>query len=371
VAVRLSSRLSQLQGLRAELAGIPNDMLSNAARQVLTVVAFAAVVSHTCKAQLPRDVPAFLRHNPKLSSEEIANVQAGKPAVKSLKPREPDEIVLFGAIYIEASPAAYVKLAAEPARQGGAARFISFRAFSSPPVPGDMTGFSFEQQDIEALKSCKPGDCDVQMPAAYIDVFRKSVNWSAPDASNQVNDILRRTALERLLQYQKKGNDAFGIYHDKEHPVTVSKQFEYMLRYSSALPQHVPAFYNYLLRYPQGKPPNTGERFYWAKVDFGLKPTLRIVHQIATEDRDYAKPAYIVAEKQLYANHYFQTALDLSFCLPHETRNGFYLLRVIVTEQSGLSGVKGSMLRRNAVSRSLAALKDSLAQSKAELERQR
>lgn len=49
---------------------------------------------------------------------------------------------------------------------------------------------------------------------------------------------------------------------------------------------------------------------YWEKVNFGLKPTFRIVQRVVCRQANAKAPVYAVAEKQLYASHYFQTALD-------------------------------------------------------------
>jgi len=95
-----------------------------------------------------------------------------------------------------------------------------------------------------------------------------------------------------------------------------------MLSYSRALPKYLPDFYEYLLTYPTGKPAEVEDTFYWAKVKFGLKPTLRVVHVLTMHGKTPAEPSYTIAEKQLYSSHYFETALDLTFCVPElQTRS--------------------------------------------------
>ena len=73
---------------------------------------------------------------------------------------------------------------------------------------------------------------------------------------------------------------------------------------------------------------------------------------------------YVMAEKQLYASHYFQTALDLTFCIPNPLgmQKGFYLIRLMGSEQAGLTGFKGSIVRKVAVGRSTSTLQKSLSQ---------
>jgi hypothetical protein len=73
--------------------------------------------------------------------------------------------------------------------------------------------------------------------------------------------------------------------------------------------------------------------------------------------------AYAIAEKQVYSSHYFETALDLSFCIRegNDTKQpGFYLVMVLGSEQAGLTGAKGSIIRKVAVGRSVSNLQDAL-----------
>jgi hypothetical protein len=50
-------------------------------------------------------------------------------------------------------------------------------------------------------------------------------------------------------------------------------------------------------------------------VKFGLKPTLRVVQVVTMRGNSADQVAFANAEKQLYSSHYFETALDLSFCV--------------------------------------------------------
>jgi hypothetical protein len=101
------------------------------------------------------------------------------------------------------------------------------------------------------------------------------------------------------------------VYNDKRQPTLVAEQFAEMLSYSKVLPERLPDFYRYLLDYPSSKPRNVDERFYWARVKFGLKPTLRVVQMLTLHGSARDRLAYAIAEKQLYASHYFETGVGL------------------------------------------------------------
>lgn len=340
---------------------------------VLTVALLCLIVTvpPPIFSQSNRDLQTFFRQDIGLGQDQIAEIRSGQPVTKVLLSRTPAEVFLFGAIYIHAAPESYVQFAHDFDRLRNLPSYLALQVFSNPPHLSDLKDFAFDNDDIQALKNCKPGDCQIQLPASSIEEFHRSIVWSAADVNEQVNRLLQEKALERLLTYQREGNLALGVYNDKRDPTEVPQQLAYMLSYSRALPEQLPDFYQYLLSYPNAKPANVEDTFYWAMVKFGLKPTLRIVQTVTMRGSPNDEVAYAIAEKQLYSSHYFETALDLSFCVrggEDQTKPGFYLITALGSEQAGLTGPKGAIVRKAAVGRSVSNLKDALATIKKTLE---
>jgi len=336
----------------------------------VVLTASIAAASLPVSSQPSPDLQTFFRQSMGLNQDQISAVQNGQVAAKALPSRQPAEVFLIGVILIHASPESYIKLSQDFNRMRKLPGYLALGVFSSPPQASDLKGFSFESDDIQALKNCKPGDCVIQMPTTSIEELHQSINWSAADVNEQVNQRLQKTAMQRLLAYQHDGNNALGIYNDKRDPTRVPDQFAYMLSYSKALPAQLPDFYHYLLEYPNAKPANVEDAFYWARVKFGLKPTLRVVQMVAMRGAATDPVACTIAEKQLYSSHYFETALDLSFCVRSDDPNqpGFYLIMAMGSEQAGLTGVQGSIVRKTAVGRSVTNLQNALKGIKGTLE---
>jgi hypothetical protein len=342
--------------------------------QVVVLVAVIAGISAPGGSQSKLDLNAFFAKNVGLSQEQITGIRSGQAVAKNLESRIPDEIFVFGAVYINADPESYVQFASDIDRLRKLSEYLAVGTFSNPPQVSDLKGFTFDSDDVAALKKCKPGDCDVQLPARGMERVRSSINWSAPDRDQKVNQLLQSRAVQLINAYRQRGNQVLGEYNDKKHPTVVPEQFKYMLSYSKVLPQYLPGFYNYLLTYPNGKPASVSDTFQWAKVKFGLKPTLRILHIVIMRGNGPDEPAYAIAEKQLYSSHYFQTALDLTFCIrdgQDPNKPGFYLIKAMGSEQAGLTGFKGSIVRKVAVDRSVSGLEKSLAVIKTTLESQK
>jgi hypothetical protein len=312
----------------------------------------------------------FFRDYIGLKDDQVTEIRNGKAVAKVVESRTPDEVFVFGSVYVQSTPEKYLKLASDIDALRKLPNYLAIRKFSDPPQLSDLDGFTLEADDIKQLKNCEPGKCDVQLPDEAMEAFKQSVNWSAPDAANQANHLAQKMALEAIQRYQQGGNAALGTYMDKHHPAAVGETFASLLSRSKALPAYLPELDRYLLEYPQAKSENIQSEFYWEKVNFGLKPTLRIVQAIVYRGPSSTGPVYAVAVKQLYASHYFETALDLTVCVRDQENpdRGFYLITLKGSQQAGLTGLKGGIVRKVAVDKTRSSLERALGAIKQKLE---
>jgi hypothetical protein len=330
-------------------------------------IALLLIMTATCYSQTASDIHTFFAQNIGLNDSEIAQIDQGKAVAKVLDSPKPSEVFVFGAISIKGQPASYVRMARDLNKLKSLPGYLAVHVFSNPPVLSDLSGFALDDDDVNELKKCKPGDCGVQLPAENIEAFQRKIDWSSGNPGNEVNELARKMALDSLIAYQQGGNSALGTYLDKNAPAYVSQQFHSLLDRSKVLPVELPAFYSYLLNYPKASLPDSTSTFYWEKVKFGLKPTLRINQQITAHLTAEHGPIDVVGIKQLYASHYFQTALDLYFCIPR-TASEYYLITVKGSDQAGLTGPKGSLVRKVAVDKTRSSLEKSLQAIKQQLE---
>lgn len=314
----------------------------------------------------------FYREYAGLSDGQIASIHSGKAIAKIIESPTPDEVFVFGSVYINSTADSYLKFASDIDQLRKLPDYLAIRKFSDPPQLSDLEGFTLDDDDIKELKNCKPDDCKVQLPAESMEEFQKQVNWSAPDVADQVNRLGQKMALEALQQYIHGGNEALGTYRDKKHPTAVAETFASLLSRSKALPVYLPDLDRYLLDYPAAPSGQIRSQFYWEKINFGLKPTLRIVQAIVFHGVGSTEPVYAIAVKQLYASHYFETALDLTVCVRSTApgENGFYLITLKGSQQAGLTGFKGGIVRHVAVDKTRSSLERALASIKQKLESQ-
>jgi hypothetical protein len=336
-------------------------------RQILLAVSLVFSVADT-------RVPLKVFTDLGLTAKEIAAIDAGRPVAKVLSWGEPSEVFVFGAVHIDGSPEVYLKAARDVGRLNGTPGYQGAGELRENATVADLGALAFDPDDVKALKNCRAGSCDVQLPTTAIQAFHDGVNWSRPDAAEQANALARPMVLQLLRAYQKGGNQALGEYRDKEHPARIADQFKTMIGRASALPDVIPGLRRYLLEFPNAELADADSFFFWEKVSFGLKPTIRVNHAVVyrgvTQGRDFGA----VAIKQLYASHYFHTALDMSVCVDDVAAtpsHGFYLLTLKGSEQEGLTGMKGSIVRRLVVDKTRSSLETALASIKSRVEQGR
>jgi len=305
-----------------------------------------------------------------LSDDQVKAIRSGKSVARILDSPTADEVFVFGAVYVRSTPEEYLKLASDTEALKRLPNYLAIRKFSDPPQLSDLDGLGLEEEDFKDLQKCREGKCEIQLPTDAMEEFRTKVNWSAPDARDQANRIAKELVLEALKKYEAGGNAGLGTYRDKNNPAAVEQAFESLVSRSKALPVYLPELQTYLLNYPEAKSEHIESEFYWEKVNFGLKPTVRLLQAVLYRGGDSSEPAYAVAIKQLYASHYFHTALDLTVCVRSDEDHqlGMFLITLKGSEQAGLTGLKGSIVRKVAVDKTRSSMERALAAMKVSLE---
>jgi hypothetical protein len=306
------------------------------------------------------------------SAADIRAVERGDAVVKALDTEVRQELAYFGVVHVDAPADRFVERFADIETFERGRGVPQIGRFGVSPRLADLASVTLPAKDVAALERCRPGDCDVKLPTATITRLRNQVNWSSPDAASQANEITREMLLELVHAYETNGNAALGLIDDGGEPRPVAEQFRALLRNSTHLPLLVPGLVTYLDEYPRSRPPGVDEFFYWSVVDFGLKPTVRLNHVIIYPLA--ARPSgvsHVIAIKQLYASHYFHTALELRFLvddLRRPDRRGFYLFSITRSRIDGTSGFAGGLLRSVINRRSRTAVRSYLEHLKRQVE---
>src|SRR3989475_11485012 len=142
----------------------------------------------------------------------------------------------------------------------------------------------------------------------------KTNGWApAADIQAQLSAYARRRLVEYVTDYRRRGDSAMAIYDDRGNlNVRSSEAFAASLAESPYVYETVPSLQNYLATYPRGSlPAGAAEILFWSEdVLPRLRPILSVTHLIV-----YTPPELptvtLAAAKQIYADHYFETAVEI------------------------------------------------------------
>lgn len=287
-------------------------------------------------------VEEFLKSRMEVSDEEWASVESGAPLVK-LRPRRDDsETRLLGIVKIQGEPEEFVERYRDIVAFEKGTGVLQIGRFGNPPRVEDLAALTLEADDLSSFQDCRPGDCAIKLSEGAMAAFEK-IPWEAADASERANDLARRMIVDFLESYRAGGNAALGVRHDKKEPLLVCRQFEEMME-DPDLPVLFPELVRFLTEYPEASLPGGEEFFYWSKVDFGLKPVIRLNHVgIYRPESGLAK--YVMASKMIYTTHYFNTGIEIKFLAQDPGQSGsYYLLAGNRSRSDGLTGFTGAMI---------------------------
>ncbi len=293
---------------------------------------------------LPGRLGRYVDQHVNLTPEHYSRLSEGEPVTKLLPGDASKEVAVFGAIWINAPIAAYVAAVKNIEQFERGPNFLVTKKISTPPMLEDFALLTLPPEDVEDLKTCKVGDCELKLGESALQRIQKDVDWSKSqaEAAAQVETLFRSMALDYAIRYQEAGNKALAAYRDTSRPTFVAQEFKTMIDRMPLLTEYLPLLKQYLLDYPNASLPGAESFLYWQSAEFGLKPTIRINHVVIVEQPD----GTAVASKMLYANHYFWTAIELRVLVPDRERGeGFWFASVSQSRSDGLSGYLGPIVR--------------------------
>jgi len=314
---------------------------------------------------LPSRLENYLSTVVRATKAEREALLAGKPIAKLLDADPNSEVVVFGGIWINAPIHQYVEKLndIENFERGKAVRIT--KRISSVPTLEDFASLSLPAEDVEDLRHCRLEDCKLKVGEEVLRRFQTEIDWNAPNHQAAVDAIARQLALEYVQGYLEGGDERLAVYRDSSRPRFIAQEFRLMVDQMPELNTLMPDLRRYLLGFPKVELPGATSFLYWQDAQFGLKPTIRISHLTIRE----GPVDTVVASKMLYASHYFWTALELRLLVPDPSRGeGFWFFTLSRSRADGLSGFRGSVIRRRVHSGVRDGAQSLLTATKAKLE---
>ena len=271
---------------------------------------FAGIAFGPLNAQTAVASTAALRHSVRLDDAESAAIEHGDVFVRVLPTQDQRDVAVVGVVRVSVPRDAYVRRVQDFRNWLRTPTRARLGVFSDPAVIADVDGMTVARDDAKDLRHCRPGDCTTKLPAPEMQRVQNEVNWSAPDAQARVTALARRRMVQYVEEYRERGNASMPVYDDRPS-VRASDAFSAVLAQSSSLNQVAPALAGYLNTFPSGRPAGVADVLYWSEDAVSrLRPIFSITHAVVYTPPELAGTT-VVASKQIYANHYFEAALEV------------------------------------------------------------
>lgn len=327
--------------------------------QVLLCTLLASVAVSSAMAQSSSaEFQKTLSEKIAFSETDFAALQVNQPIVRSIRTSDKAEIAVSGLVHIRAAADEFLRSYRDTMMRKSNTATLEIGAFGGEPSLADLETLTLESRDIEDLKECVVGECQLKLSAAMIERFRKEIDWSAADCEARVTNLFKQMLFEYVKDYRARGEAALIQYNDKRDQVSLADE----QRALNAAPSYVNEFI---------KDSNAGlqlleDTLVWSKIKFGLKPVIAINHIRIYRRNSDVGPQVLIASKQIYANHYFNAfqALTAFVRLPE----GAYLVYENRSRADGLEGPFGKIKRGVVEKKAVEGLRAILEQSKASLE---
>jgi hypothetical protein len=302
-------------------------MVKGAVRWSAGVVSSVLILGHAGGTQQLADSTfAFFEPSVTLTAADRQRLDNDELVVKTLSGKG-GQLAVFAATRLKLEPDAFLMWTRGIAELKRSKFVQAIQRFSDPPVLADFDSLALDQRDLDAIRTCQPGDCALKLPASDIESLRQV---AATESDEAVQDEFRRLLLARVNLYRDKGLEGLPAPADGTKSAKLTDVFAAIMTSSSFLPRHLPNLAAWLQSYPGAASADVESFFYWSKEYYGSgKPVISVSHVgIVRPSGDGATPVVLVASKQIFATHYMNGALGLTVLLRGPTTDIYYLVYV-------------------------------------------
>jgi hypothetical protein len=313
---------------------------------VSSTVLVLAAASVSAAASVPPDVAAYLQRVAGFAPDRLAALETGEAVVKTAAD-DKGEVSVVGAVRIRTTKEHVQLYFDEYVEYEDGTVVLKVGRFGDPPTLQDVARLELEKSDVDALRDCKPGDCDVQVGAGLAEM-KAAVDFRAPDYAEQVAAFVRQRLVDYVKAYREKGDEALVTYDSKSKPVSLAERWRGLLAGSRYFHDYAPALRRYLEDYPRAPLEGGRDFIQWSKVDQGLKPVIALTHVVSYKDP--GRPDRLaVALKQIYASRFYLGAFSFATVVeagPADPSPTSYVVLVNRTLTDLLRGRLGGMKRK-------------------------
>lgn len=313
---------------------VPNIItVTSLARCIAVLVLLGAVLPEGRSAAVAADPFEWLRPVITVDAALRSRIDRGEVIVRVL-PSVDAEFGVFVASRLNADGEMLAAWAASIAQLKKGPFVLAVRRFSDPPVLEDLEGLALDETDLETVRRCKPGECDLKVAADDIASLRQTAETGGELWKDAVQREFRRAVLDRVNAYRTNGFAGLSPYADRRKPIDPKAAFGLLLGRSPYLQSDVLADASAIESF-----------FYWSKEQYGIgKPVVTVVHVDVVRPRVPSALRVALISREILATHYRNASLGLT-AVADDGAGQRYLIYLNRSQLDVLGGLFGGWKR--------------------------
>jgi hypothetical protein len=329
--------------------------------QFLLCTALVCFVANTARSQASfAEFQKALEEKAAFEQTDFATLKLNQPVVRLSPTADKREVAVSGVVNIRAGAEDFLKSYRESMTRKSNAAILEIGGFSKDPSLADLQNLTLEARDIEDLKECVVGGCQVKLSASMIERFRREIDWESPEYQLKATNLFKQILVDYVRDYRARGEAALIEYNDKRNEFSLAKAQRVLSSASS--------YINDALARRTSDLRLIEDAIVWSKIKFGLKPVLAINHITIYQRDSKVGPKVLIASKQIYANHYFNASHALTAFVNVPGSEGAYLVYENRSFADGLEGPFSKIKRGVVEKKAVEGLRSILEHSKLNLE---
>lgn len=310
----------------------------------------------------------LLRAKAAFDETGFAALEQGQTVVRLLPVQDKREVAVCGLVGLQVPADVFLQSFREGMARRTNPAILEIGTLGSTPSIDDLRTLTFEDRDLDDMKECVVGDCRLKLSAAMIERFHREVDLQAPDYRSQATQLLKQMLLEYVREYLARGDMALIAYNDKAQEVRVAAEQHALVTASNFVNDVIPKFPQALKGFSTSDLRLVENAIVWSKIKFGLKPVIAINHIMVYKRDEETGPQVLIASRQIYANHYFNSSVALTaFVKIPGVNPGSYLFYENRSLADGLEGAFSKIKRGIVEDKAIAGLKTILESSRVNL----
>ena len=267
-----------------------------------------AVVS-TGSSRTAAEVPPALNKYAGFSASDFKKIERGEVVARSLS-ADGDEVALAAATVIRVPVHFYLESFRTIESFKKSAEVVQIGRFSDPPAVGDLRPLTIDAEDLEELRKCRPGVCDLKVTDEAMTRLR---------GRTDLETAFKEWLADYAARYAREGNTALAVYHHEKTPRPAVDSLRHVVERLPFLRDTWPALGTAIGGFNGRLPPGLEQFIYWSKEKPPGKVVVNLTHVVIQPE---SAGTAVIATKQIYASRYMHASLGMSVLIDRSTAEG-------------------------------------------------